>query len=101
MLEPFAVKRRPPRCTADEKAPGTRIGRRPGQIADSLKAEHRVVNVERDHWHVTVAVGGGSGDPGCHSSRLVDALLEDLAVLVLLVEHQLVGVLGSIQLADL
>ena len=32
---------------------------------------------------------------------LVDALLKDLALLVLLVEHELVGVLGLVQLAEL
>ena len=34
-------------------------------------------------------------------ARLVDALLEDLAVLVLAVEHEVAGVLGLVELPDL
>jgi hypothetical protein len=46
-----------------------------------------------------LAVGGAGGDPRRHGARLVDAFLQNLPLLVLLVEHQLVGVLRLVQLA--
>jgi hypothetical protein len=46
------------------------------------------------------AVAGGSGDPRGHRARLVDPLLENLAVLRFLVIEQLVVILRLIQLAE-
>ena len=46
------------------------------------------------------AVRGAGGDERRDRAGLGDPLLEDLAVLVLLVEHQLLGVLGLVELAD-
>ena len=48
-----------------------------------------------------VGVGGGRGDPRGEGPGLVDALLQDLPAAVLPVEHQLLGVLGLVELADL
>src|SRR6266508_596249 len=61
---------------AQEEAPGTDVAGRPGQVADPLEAEHRVVDVERDHRGVARRVRRGGGDPAGHGPRLVDALLE-------------------------
>ena len=101
VLEALAIQRRAARGGADQEAAGTAVAGGPGQVADPLEAEHRVEDVEGDHRLAVIGVGGGGGDPRAHRAGLVDALLEDLAVLVLAVEHQVVGVLRLVQLADL
>jgi hypothetical protein len=45
-----------------------------------------------------LAVGGAGGDPRRHGAGFVDAFLQNLPLLVLLVEHELVGVLRLVQL---
>src|SRR5215216_2233473 len=101
VLEALAVQGGAAGGAADQEPPGPAVPGGPGQVADALEAEHRVVDVERDHRAVAVAVGGRGRDPGRHRPRLVDALLEQLPGPVLLVEHQLVGVLGLVELAQL
>ena len=101
VLQPLAVERGPAGGAADQEAAGAHVAGGPGEVADPLEAEHRVVDVERDHRHVVGAVGRGRGDPGGHGTGLVDPLLQDLAALVLLVEHQLVGILRPVELAHL
>src|SRR4051794_25588913 len=51
----------------------------PRKVADTLEAEHRVVDVERDQRDAVVCVRRRRRDPRRHRARLVDALLEDLA----------------------
>ena len=45
------------------------------------------------------AVGGGGGYPRRHGAGLVDAFLQNLPAFVLLVKHQLIGVLRRVELA--
>ena len=47
-----------------------------------------------------VGIGSGSGDPRRHGAGLVDPLLQNLALLVLAVIHQLIGIFGLIQLTE-
>src|SRR5690606_22621012 len=84
---------------ADQKAPGLHIPGSPGQVADALKAEHGVVHIEGHHGAVVVAVGGCQGNPGGHGAGFIDTLLENLALLVLLVIHDLVVIMGHVLLA--
>ena len=63
MLQTFTGQRRAPGSTADQKAPRPLVAGRPGQIADALEAEHRIVDVERNHVDAMVAVSGAGGDP--------------------------------------
>ena len=102
VLQALAVERGAPRGAAHQEAARPRVARGPGQVADALEAEHRVVDVERDHracrdteYEVAAAIQDDMA-PG-----LVDALLQHLAGLVLLVVHELVGVLGPVELPDL
>ena len=46
VLQAFAVERRAAGGAADEEAAGAHVARRPGEIADPLEPEHRVVDVE-------------------------------------------------------
>ena len=101
VLQAFAVQRGAPRGTAQQEAARAHVARRPREIADALEAEHRVEDVERDHRHAMRRIRRRRGDPVAHRARLVDALLQDLAVLALLVEHQLIGVLRRVELAQL
>ncbi len=104
VLQAFAVQRGAARCAAQQEASRLHVAGRPGQVADALEAEHRVIHVERDHDPVVRAVRRGRGDPAGHAAGLVDALLQDLAGLVLAVVHHLVlvhrGVLLAVRVVD-
>ncbi len=60
MLQAFTVKRGAPGSGAQQEAPRLRIPRRPGQVAHALKAEHGVIDVERNQGEVMDAVTGGA-----------------------------------------
>ena len=89
MLESFAVQRGTSCRAAEHESARALVGCGPHEIADPLVAEHRVVDVERHHLHVVGAVGSARRHERGDRAGLGDPLLEDLAVLVLLVEHQL------------
>ena len=99
VLQAFAVERGAPRGAAQQEAARLHVARGPGQVADALEAEHRVVHVERHHDAVAGAVGSGRRDPAAHAAGLVDAFLQDLALLVFLVVHHLVLVDRGVLLA--
>src|SRR6267143_1199198 len=100
VLQAFAVQRRPARGPADQEPARAHVPSGPGEVADALEAEHRIEEVDGDHLRAIGAVRGPGGDPRAERSGLVDPLLQDLPVLGLLVEHQLVGILGPVELAD-
>ena len=56
VLQALAVQRRAAGRAAEQEAAGAHVAGRPGQVADALEAEHRVVDVERDHRDVVGAV---------------------------------------------
>ena len=63
MLQAFAVERGAPRGAAEHEAACLNITRCPSQIADALEAEHRVINVERNHVDAVIRISAGGGDP--------------------------------------
>ena len=83
VLQPFAVERGAPAGAPEQEATRLHVTGRPGQIADALEAEHRVVDVKRNHDAVVRRVRRRRGDPAAHAAGLVDAFLQDLAGLVL------------------
>ena len=99
VLQPLAVQGRAPGGSPDQEAARAHVARRPGEIADALEPEHRIIDVERDHRRVRRRIGGARGDERGHRAGLVDALLQDLALRILAVIHQLIGVLRPIELA--
>ena len=101
VLQALAVEGRAAGGAADQEAARAHVARGPGEIADALEAEHRIVDVEGDHRHVGGRIGRARGDEGRHRARLVDALLKDLPLRILAVIHELIGVLRPIKLADL
>src|SRR5437868_2974084 len=96
VLQTFTVEGGAAGGGAEQKATCATIASRPREVANALESEHRVIDVKGDHWHVAGAVRSRGGNPRRHGTRLVDAFLEDLPVLVLLVEHQLVRVLRTV-----
>ncbi|MNB95677.1 hypothetical protein D3C75_428630 [compost metagenome] len=92
VLQAFTVQRGAAGGTTQQEAAGTHVRCLPGDVAHALEAEHRVVDVERQHRHVADRVAGTGGHPRADRTRLADALLQHLAALVFAVEHQLVGV---------
>ena len=101
VLQTLAVEGGAAGRAADQEAARPHVARGPGEVADALEAEHRIVDVEGDHRHVGGRIGRARSDEGGHRARLVDALLKDLAFRILAVIHELVGVLRPIKLADL
>ncbi len=98
VLQTFAVERGAAGSAPEQEAARAGIACRPGEVADALETEHRIENVERNHRNAVRAVGGSGGDPRRHATSFADALLQNLPVFVFLVEHQLVGVLGCVEL---
>src|SRR5690606_21458396 len=83
VLQTFTVQGGATGGAADQEALGAAVAGGPGQVADTLEAEHRIEDVDRQHRLVVGAVGSGGGDPAGHGAGLVDAFVEDLAFLVL------------------
>ena len=58
MLQPLPREGRAARRGAQQEPACPLVGRGPDQVADPLKAEHRIVDIERQHREVVDAVGG-------------------------------------------
>ena len=100
MLQTLAVERGAAGSAPEQEAARAGITSRPGEVAGALEAEHGIENVERNHRNAMRAVRRGCGDPRRHGTGFTDALLQNLPVFVFLVEHQLIGVLGCVELPD-
>ena len=100
VLQAFAVQRRASGGAAEQEAARAHVARGPREVADALEAEHRVVDVERDHRHV---VASSTTSPRRSTTHIAPASLMPSCriwpVLVLAVEHELVGVLRLVELA--
>ena len=63
VLQALAAQRGAAGGGAQQKAAGALVGRSPDLVADALKAEHRVVDVEGQHGQAVHAVAGGRCGP--------------------------------------
>ena len=70
VLQTFARERGASGRAADEKPAAAHVGRCPDQIADSLEAEHRVINEEGNRVDSVIRIGGTRRDERAHRSRL-------------------------------
>ena len=98
MLQSFTCQRGPSCCATQQKSPGAHIAGSPGQIPDALKTEHRVIDIERNHLHTMVTIGGGCGNPGGIGPRLIDSFFQDLSFFVFPVIHDLIRINRFIEL---
>ena len=81
VLHALAVQCRATGGAAEQEALAHHVAAGPDHVADALKAEHRIEDVERHHGQAVVGVGGARRQERRHGSGLADALLENLAVL--------------------
>ena len=100
VLQAFSVERRSPGRRAEQETARATIAGRPGEIADALKTEHRVEDVERNHRKFVIRIRGSGRNPRRDRAGLVDAFLQDLPELVFAIPHELLGVLRVVELAD-
>ncbi|KAG1433971.1 hypothetical protein G6F57_021818 [Rhizopus arrhizus] len=80
VLQAFTAQRGAPGRGADQEAARALVGGRPDQVADALEAEHRVIDIERQHRQAVDRIAGAGRGPGRDRTRLGDAFLQDLAV---------------------
>jgi len=99
MLQTLTIQSGATRCAAQQETTGTHITGSPGKVTNTLKTEHGIKNEERDHWHAIVGVTGGRRNPRRHGAGLGNAFLQNLALGVLFVEHQLVRIYRCIKLS--
>ena len=99
VLEALAGEGRPAGGGADHEPAPALVPERPRLVARALEPEHRIEDVERDHRLAVGRVRGPGGDQRRHRARLVDPLLEHLAVLRLAVRQHEVRVDRLVALA--
>jgi hypothetical protein len=99
VLQAFAVQRGAPGGAAQQEAARTHVRRLPGDVAHALEAEHRVVDVERQHRHVADRVAGAGGHPAAIAPGSLMPCCSTWP-LFLAVVHQLVGVDRLVLLAE-
>ena len=99
MLQSFPAKRGATGSRAEQKAAGALIGRGPDEIADALKAKHRIEDIERQQRQIVHAVRGGRGHPGGQCACLGNALFQQLPVTLLAIDQQCILIFGRIELA--
>ena len=98
VLQTFAVQGGTTGSTADQEATRLLVASRPAQIANTLEAEHRVIDVERDHRQIVGAVRGRRCQPGTTCAQLVDPFLQNLTFLVFFIVSNLLAVLRGVLL---
>ncbi|MNR44574.1 hypothetical protein D3C85_1633350 [compost metagenome] len=76
MLQAFAAQGGPAGGRPQQNAPGALVGGGPDQVADPLEAEHRVVDVHRQHRLAMHRIGGGRRDPGRQGAGFGDAFFQ-------------------------
>src|SRR5882672_5165294 len=100
VLQTFAGKRGASGGATEEEASRPHIGSGPDEVGDALKAEHRIINEERNGVDAVGGVSGARGNERGHGAGFGDSLFKDLTVFGFLVVHQGVNVDRLIFLAD-
>ena len=100
VLKAFAVERRAAGRTTQQETTGAHVRRGPEQVPDPLIAEHRVINVKRNHADPVAHVGRAGGDERSDAAGFVDAFFQDLSVLGFTVGHQAFLIDRLVKLAD-
>ena len=98
VLQTLAGERGAPRGGTQHEAAGHLVGGGPEAVTGALEAEHRVEDVDGDHRLVVRRVGRADRGERRGGAGLVDALVQDLALLALLVGQHQLGVDGGVEL---
>src|SRR3984885_374582 len=99
VLQAFSGKSGAAGGAANEESAAAHVCGGPDQIADSLKAEHGVVNEERNRVDAVVGIGRARRDERAHGTSFGNSFLQNLAALGFFVVEQRVHVHGLIKLA--
>ena len=99
VLQAFAGKRGASCRAAEQKPPCAQVRRSPDEVRDSLEAEHRVIDKERNRVDPVRGVGRTRSNERGHRACLGDAFFENLSVLRFLVIQQRVHIHGLVALA--
>ena len=99
VLQALAVQRGAAGRAPHHEALGPLIGGGPDQVADALKAEHRVKDEERNHADSVRAIRRSGGNERRHRAGFGDPFLEDLPVLRLAIVQHRLGIDRLVQLA--
>ncbi len=100
MLQAFATQCGASRRGTQQEAARALVSGRPDGVADTLKAKHRVIDVERQHGQAMHAVAGGRCRPAGDGTGLADALFQNLAIERLAVAEHRADVFRLVALAD-
>src|SRR3546814_1777407 len=68
VLQALAIEGRAPRGAAQQKPARLHVAGGPRQIANTLEAEHRIIDVERDHDPVVRRKRRGCRNPGTEAA---------------------------------
>src|SRR3546814_16742420 len=83
------IEGRAPRGAAQQKPARLHVAGGPRQIANTLEAEHRIIDVERDHEPVVRRIRRGCRNPGTEAAGFVYTLLQQLPIGRFLVVHEI------------
>ena len=96
VLQAFTTQRGAPGCGTEQETARALVGGGPDLIPHALEAEHRVVDIERQHGQAMHAVAGGGCRPAGQCTGLRYTFFEDLAVECLAVTQHRADVLGRV-----
>ena len=99
VLQALAGQGGPAGGRPQHEAAGHLVGGGPEAVSGALETEHRVEDVDRDHRLVVRRIRRSDGGERGARPRLVDALVQDLALLALLVGQHQLGVDRGVELA--
>ena len=88
MLEALAVEGGATSGGPEQKALCLDVAGQPHQIADALKPEHRVIDVEWNRVTAMRGVGGAGRDECGHRTGLSDSFFENLAIFGFVIVEQ-------------
>src|SRR5579864_9636000 len=99
MLQAFSGQGRASSGASHKKSATAHIGGGPDQIANALKAKHRIVDEERNRVNSMIRISRAGRDERTHRPGYRYAFLENLPVLGFLVIEQRVHVDRFVELA--
>ena len=101
VLQALTIQRCSAGSAAQQETAAAHIACSPCQIANPLETKHGVENIEGQHGDAVGGIRRCRGNPIAHTTCFVNTLLQNLALLIFAVEHQLILVFWCVELAQL